>query len=1695
MTSPRSKWGFDDWLRQLDSISDATKQNAYQQAQRSSLVAQTERAESTVGSPYSEHLPSSSSTPTFPQMGSLGDLATARTGLTGDQMPTPTAGIGPLAQAQVRPIEVKKPHLIERIFNPNRTYAWDEQNASPARTDVPDNPWMTGVVGGNVGALPYVTPGFTESERSLVTSSMLDTLDVADVFAETVAQGVGGDVPDLFRGVAEGNVEQGIMETINSFKGRPLPAQIGLSILDPLIVVKAPKLMAMTARGGIHATRSGINWTAVHGPDFKWRQALVDFTKNDTHRNIRGKVGPRRILQPLPTIPELTAMHPSVSIIDNMPERLQPLLKPARGVFQSAERLVNPSSGVAHTGSEFSPALFSNDGLKYLQETGLAPQDRLGFIRATQNANVAATNIMAAQTDMMMAFFRRTLTPEIWGSAPDVVGSGVGIVGRAKRAGSQYLHQLRTRGIEESDGLHAYSVTRGISDTGLEHKLDSVPFIGDVMENPDKYVLTAQQREAAEEAADGIQAIKEWAELEGLDIGDSRDIWNIVNYLPRVALNNDNFKLAQDAYRKADSISKSRTRSAMGDSEPALTALKGADGLTPEFREAAEAMILEGAGRDFVYAPMAFSIRAYMQTATRGIALHRNAKVYKVLAEPALDNPLLDDAVETAFNELKNIKSLKGAMETIAKGGLVSKSVWDSLLTRFPDEAAELKQLRDMSKQGIGPAMARASREGFDAGWTSGGGQTGDEVLRQYVKNTGIAPTGPTKPTDGIANFQDIDFDQGRAITELDAKLARMYTAPKTLSNQGISTTQAKAEARQFMQFVYDNDFMSIDDLTALERQIHSSHSRGRVKSAKTLLSSKLADVGLRVNPLHKTLDDFGVTGDEARKIRLALQRSQLSSVKVAQTDAARAFVGKLDIRSADASMKLEDVRRTRTAYKQDTVQRLGVEKVPHVSGPNQYYEREIAAMIESVHGTNAPAILETLSGMAAGARTLKSAVDIGTALVHGLYLLTNDPEKWGKAVIASLQRFTDPKFMDNYILENIDEVNEFVRYGGVFRSSDMMAGLESGGHFAASVVHKIDTVNNDAIRASLKAGPHSLFRMTETFSNSFETFLDVGKMEVWSGLKHTAKTPEDMAQLASFVNKFSGTLPGSILGVSRTQQAAESGLAFYAPGYARAHAALLADVFRGGIRGDLARKAVARLTLGLLSLHVAGAQILGQEPNLDPTKPGEFLSWQIQGHRVGVKNKAVTYGVGALKMFKQGIENPYSLITGTMFDDEDAANNPILRFLRSQVSVPTSLAWDFGSGADFLGNSVPQFEDGVGMLKHGATKLAPFWVEAHIEAQEQQLGFIQKWVMGPGSTFGGASSHPIPAYERRDAARDKVFQAVHLMSFEEYKATFPNKAEQEAKRLAAQPEHVELRDEEENLRKSRLRSVRTAPIQQFKDKMLKIEADTLKAANAAAQRDAGTISSSGSRREFNDTMRTLLIKQATLKQAERERIDPDTAEDLKTYHEKKRQDSPYMMAQHELFSSLSSFVEDAGGEPDEMGVLRADGTADPQALKELLDYVEGTYGEEVMREISVNRFHDRMLVVDSEGNQMQVEPEVRNYYLSRLLLAPVYDLWEDIVPRSVHDQYQVWNDLHADEKKAYMVDNPRVAYQFTGYDKMVSKEKSKILSKDPLLDILHYLAYGNMPYSPEGRKLELERRKRIGKGETPTGLPEKLTE
>ena len=117
------------------------------------------------------------------------------------------------------------------------------------------------------------------------------------------------------------------------------------------------------------------------------------------------------------------------------------------------------------------------------------------------------------------------------------------------------------------------------------------------------------------------------------------------------------------------------------------------------------------------------------------------------------------------------------------------------------------------------------------------------------------------------------------------------------------------------------------------------------------------------------------------------------------------------------------------------------------------------------------------------------------------------------------------------------------------------------------------------------------------------------------------------------------------------------------------------------------------------------------------------------------------------------------------------------------------------------------------------------------------------------------------------------------------------------------------------------------------------------------------------------------------------------------------------------------------------------------------------------------------------------MEPDVRTYYLSRILLSPIYSLWEDVVPPQDQEAYLVWNELSPDNQKAYRIDNPSSAQRFRVYDRKVEREKKLLLRHDPLLDVLHHMVYGNTPYSMAGRRMEVERRRSIWQADVPEEL------
>ena len=269
---------------------------------------------------------------------------------------------------------------------------------------------------------------------------------------------------------------------------------------------------------------------------------------------------------------------------------------------------------------------------------------------------------------------------------------------------------------------------------------------------------------------------------------------------------------------------------------------------------------------------------------------------------------------------------------------------------------------------------------------------------------------------------------------------------------------------------------------------------------------------------------------------------------------------------------------------------------VPSVTGWNLVYDNENAEYINRKFAREGRETLGIIQSVASFMRVPLTVVDWSVPLVQNLFLLGRDPGLWGKAAYHGAMRFQDPKFMQQFITEKRASVHRMIQSGVLFRSSDVMHGLEEGDWLAGYAVRGIEKLPvGEAAQTALKTGPWGVTKLLKTFGNVYEVQLDVAKIFLWESLEHMAIDAKSKADLGAFVNKATGTLPGGAFGVSRTQQQAESGIFFFAPAYTRAHSALLVDaISQGGVRGEVARDSIAKLFMFLVHTHIAGASLTG---------------------------------------------------------------------------------------------------------------------------------------------------------------------------------------------------------------------------------------------------------------------------------------------------------------------------------------------------------------------------------------------------------------------------------------------------------------------------------------------------------------------
>jgi len=352
----------------------------------------------------------------------------------------------------------------------------------------------------------------------------------------------------------------------------------------------------------------------------------------------------------------------------------------------------------------------------------------------------------------------------------------------------------------------------------------------------------------------------------------------------------------------------------------------------------------------------------------------------------------------------------------------------------------------------------------------------------------------------------------------------------------------------------------------------------------------------------------------------------------------------------------------------------------------------------------------------------------------------------WGEAVGVSFDAFFHKDRLIKTLMNDIDLATEFVQNGGQLSkgATDIFDALK-----ADNLLSGINVADVNA--ADL------LQKLTFRFENAFVAPGDYIRLKYYEAMRPTAalKGEEGLAQLAASMNNLTGALSSSAQGISPTLQRIERGFLFFSPRYTRSSIALLSDVFKGNIQGEIARRSMIGMAGVGMATYIATVKAMqaagsDQELHLDPSE-SKFMT-------LGFGNDVV--GVGG---FWTQFTRLSSRLAETAWDedareaflgDDTMRTNPLIRWVRSRSAPFAGASYDVATGEDFLGR---QIESPLDITKHYAMQLTPIWAEAALLTEPYKSG-----APGVAGEILGARVRPYSASERRSDLRDAISQDLY---------------------------------------------------------------------------------------------------------------------------------------------------------------------------------------------------------------------------------------------------------------------------------------------------------------------------------------------
>ena len=664
-----------------------------------------------------------------------------------------------------------------------------------------------------------------------------------------------------------------------------------------------------------------------------------------------------------------------------------------------------------------------------------------------------------------------------------------------------------------------------------------------------------------------------------------------------------------------------------------------------------------------------------------------------------------------------------------------------------------------------------------------------DEELRMYVGGDAKAAQTATF----IRHYQDLISDLGRHYEVSSGKIikkaeldfeeskyvprlpngGKMFDSVDGFNNSLVSGPGAKVRplkerslTNELMQDAIDRGDYSLAGPMETLRE----HARVMYKaSIDTEYVKRLKMLGQREARLKEKTGVFNI--DSAQKrirgVVTALKAGKnirASTVQKIREDGFELIAKKLEDALAEPNVKkkaellkvFEDTMKSDIAVVRNQYYSVGQygKNVPPAYQGLLFENADVAKRIAAAHNltpqTLGQATSEWMAQVGDVMRLGRTGFDFGYWLIQGIPTLglaagrfaAGHPQQskdmtaaWGKSVGTGFDAFFRPERLMKTLMKDADVTKE---------------AIENGMQLSKAATDVFQAIRGRTILNGIPLVGKGLDEVVVDLAKSFErAFVAPGdyiRLEYYKILRNTAaKKPGGLQELTSTLNKMTGALSSNAMGITRGQQQVERGFLFFSPRYTRASLALIADVYKGGLQGELARQSmVGMLGLGVAT-YIAYTKAFGQEAHLDPSD-SRFMTVQIEDDRIGIGGFWTQFAKLTARISETAWDSDARENFGGENWDKD---NPIIKWVRSRSAPFAGAAWDVARSEDFLGRPLETFGE---RGKHLGTQLTPIWAENALFADPYRTGVIGSI----GEVLGGRI-RPISASERRSDLRDAL--------------------------------------------------------------------------------------------------------------------------------------------------------------------------------------------------------------------------------------------------------------------------------------------------------------------------------------------------